>query len=101
MPRFRFTIRRMMVAVAIGGAGFAYVRFAIRDYSTWEPMIQTGVPFAALEAYERPQRIAKIASLAAAPPILVAICLVMHGVVRRHAARRPGLPIEPDPPEPE
>jgi hypothetical protein len=77
MPRVRFTVRRMMVAVAIVAAGLCYARFAIREYSDcqvffycndWSP--------AQMAAYERSEVIRqkrdKVAALAV-PPTLVTL----------------------------
>jgi hypothetical protein len=73
LPRVRFTIRRMMVAVAVAGAGFAYTRWAINDYS--------------LEARENAGRIETVEGYVVLPAFLVVSCSVLVWGLRYNRLR--------------
>ncbi|MDB5353225.1 MAG: hypothetical protein JWN86_4472 [Planctomycetota bacterium] len=95
MPRLRFTLRRMMVVVAIVGAGLAYSRFAIRVQSSWEPRFASctkGMSLADEEADVRRRWIEEVLPSLAAPPIVVAIGIAIFWVKRRLAVPIDRLP---------
>jgi hypothetical protein len=111
MPRFRFTVRRMMVVVAIVAVIFAVggmVRRSMRLRERAEFHERMGREEAeatrAVEDLARgaddPQYAAEVRAVAAASARLGGWHTRM-GAKYRKLARHPWLPVEPDPPEPE
>ena len=101
LPRVRFTVRRMMVAVAIVGATVAFGERRRRDFS-------------ALAEYHRAQQVVKVAcskggfiSEKRGGGMATDVderADAWHRVLEpkyRYAARYPWLPVPPDPPEPQ
>jgi hypothetical protein len=106
MPRFRFTIRRMMVAVAIVGALFGVLGLwqrsaayaAIAERHADEELAIVALALDALTARDGP-RLPTGLTLR----MLMSRAVLHHKLARkyRRAARYPWLPVAPDPPEPE
>jgi len=88
-PRVRFTIRRMMVAVAVVAIVFAW--------SAW--MGRRAARFRSLWA-EHINKVGMISSPKPWPHEVQGIYHLKMGEKYRVAALRPWLPVEPDPPEP-
>jgi hypothetical protein len=89
MPRVRFTLRRMMVAVAVVAIGLGVVDWIGRRAAR----------FRALWAYHI-NRVGLVSSPNPWPHEVQGIYHLKMGEKYRVAALRPWLPVEPDPPEP-
>ena len=89
MPRVRFTIRRMMVAVAVVAIWFGWSRW----------MEKRAAQFRSLYVYHI-NRVGPISSPKPRPDEAQGFCHLAMGEKYRVAALWPWLPVEPDPPEP-
>ena len=98
MPRVRFTVRRMMVAVAIVGASLGLVR------AGWYVMRLLQNPYLDDPRYIRAMRRREAEIHAEKEAKSAGKKAEFHAAMRakwERAARDLRLPVEPDPPEPE
>src|SRR3954466_12764246 len=105
LPRVRFTVRRMMVAVAIFGASLWYCEMGRRSKN-----FLAMADFHRLKAEIFRGRVESAAELTSIDPIRMGDIMgrdrrLEHhhselGQKYEHAAHYPWLPVEPDPPEP-
>ena len=102
MPRLRFTVRRMMLAVAIVATVIGFLRFAADRHdelvSTYAPGPGTGmhpgVHWKAIAFFY----VTYVALPALAAALVIVLALRRY---QRASARSSRLPVAPDPPEPE
>jgi hypothetical protein len=101
LPRVRFTVRRLMVAVAIVALCLpAWSFWARRDERYLEFAIKAMKHNTLAEAYETGRPLGSLRERARVNPCKAAY----HATLARkyeYAASHPWLPVAPDPPEPE
>ena len=83
MPRFRFTIRRMIAIVCILAIGFAYVRWAWQEFAA---SITQGKFDLDQDIFDSEQRLLLIRRLVL-PLVFVAAGFAAYGYSRKFAAR--------------
>ena len=89
MPRVRFTVRRMMVAVAIVAIYFGWSRWMERRSARFKALWVDHI-----------NKVGEISSPKPRPDEVQGTYHLKMGEKYRVAALRPWLPVEPDPPEP-
>jgi hypothetical protein len=100
LPRVRFTVRRMMVAVAIIGLIFGVAEM-MRRRARFANEAETWALLADLFERGRFISVHSPTDIVPKPPARFAAYYRMMAEKYRVAARFPFLPVPPDPPEPE